>query len=171
MSSTPKTPTLKTFVQPPAVVVDENFPTNLYRKDGPHFGPVVNGKGTTYETSGAVNNEDELEQALEAGFCRTLPEAVGLVPTAPLPSEVRALAAAEEAEKQKRFDDAVEAKVAAELAKKAGKPALSDESTGEVKAEVREALEAEAKSLGIVFDGRTTDKALSDKIAAKKKAA
>lgn len=157
-------PIPKTFVQKPVEAVDDRFPTNLYRLGGPHFGPVVGGKSTTYETSGAVMNEEELEVALEAGFCRTLPEAVGLVPPGPKPSEVRAQAEAEAAAEQKRFDDAVAEKVAAELAKKGGKP-VPEKAEPE---SAREALEAEAKSLGIAYAANMSDKTLQEKIAAKK---
>ncbi len=62
--------------------MSDSFPTHCYRSPGPHAGPPVDGKSTTYECLG-VSDADGLAAALAAGWFTTLPEAVGLVAPKP----------------------------------------------------------------------------------------
>jgi hypothetical protein len=51
------------------------FPTHCYRSPGPHSGPPVDGKSTTFACLG-VNDAAALVAALADGWHLTLPEAV-----------------------------------------------------------------------------------------------
>jgi hypothetical protein len=58
------------------------LPTILYRSPGPYVGPPVDGSSTTYATLG-VSDEKAFADALAAGWCATLPEAVSPPASAP----------------------------------------------------------------------------------------
>jgi hypothetical protein len=63
------------MLKPVPVLAPFALPTIFYRSPGPHAGPPIDGKSTTYECLG-VKTDTDATQAVAAGWWPTLPEAV-----------------------------------------------------------------------------------------------
>ena len=110
----------------------------LYRCHGPHAGPPIDGKGTTYDARGF--DDADVAAAKADGWCESLPEAAErFVRGAPAPAPVAPPVAPPAA-----LADAPEA------------------------ATDKEALRAQARALGVVVDGRWSSERLLAEIAAAK---
>jgi hypothetical protein len=125
-----------------------DFPCHVYRSPGAHPGPPVDGRGTTYDCLGVVDDA-ALQAALSAGWRRTLPEAVGVLLPAPAGTTFAA------------FDE--EAALASPFLPGPDVAQISERLP--VASVARAELDERAKALGVKLDRRTSDADLAKKIA------
>lgn len=163
--------------------MSDAFPTMVYKVPGPHFGPA----GKTFDAKGIANAE-ALRLALGAGWHRTLPEACN--PPAPLSAHAKAFAGFTLADAVGTVGDIIgldfrkTANVEDEASASPFLPptitstpddvSVSDdrpEDSAEMRIAVadvlptRAELDAEAKSLGLHLNKRTSDADLAKRIA------